>query len=119
MRRQHWLVETGLHYRRDVTFHEDATRMTKGAAGCILAMVHNLVLGLMVALQGPLIMMSQNRQTQQDRAQAASDFRVNLKNEVGIETLLREQAALRRNVDLRLARIEETIPPAVARRPAG
>jgi len=46
VRRQHWLVETGLHYRRDVTFHEDATRMTKGAAGCILAMVHNLVLGL-------------------------------------------------------------------------
>lgn len=46
VRRQHWLVETGLHYRRDVTFHEDATRMTKGSAGCILAMVHNLVLGL-------------------------------------------------------------------------
>jgi len=46
VRRQHWLVETGLHYRRDVTFHEDATRMTKAAAGCILAMIHNLVLGL-------------------------------------------------------------------------
>jgi len=46
VRRQHWFVETGLHYRRDVTFHEDATRMTKGTAGCILAMVHNLVLGL-------------------------------------------------------------------------
>jgi len=47
VRRQHWLIETGLHYRRDVTFHEDATRMTKGAAGRILAMVHNLVLGLL------------------------------------------------------------------------
>ena len=46
VRRQHWLVETGLHYRRDVTFHEDATRMTKGPAGYILAMIHNLVLGL-------------------------------------------------------------------------
>ena len=46
VRRQHWLVETGLHYRRDVTFHEDATRMTIGAAGPILATVHNLVLGL-------------------------------------------------------------------------
>lgn len=45
-RRQHWLVETGLHYRRDVTFHEDATRMTIGSAGRILATVHNLVLGL-------------------------------------------------------------------------
>jgi len=46
VRRQHWLIETGLHYRRDVTFHEDATRMTIGAAGRILATVHNLVLGL-------------------------------------------------------------------------
>ena len=67
----------------------------------------NLLLGLMVALQGPLIMMSQNRQTQQDRAQAASDFRVNLKNEVGIETLLREVASMRREVEKRLTRIEE------------
>ena len=47
MRRKHWLIETGLHYRRDVTFHEDATRMTKGAAGRVLAIVHNLVLGLL------------------------------------------------------------------------
>lgn len=46
LRRQHWLIETGLHYRRDVTFHEDATRMTLGHAAHILAIVHNLVLGL-------------------------------------------------------------------------
>jgi predicted transposase YbfD/YdcC len=46
-RRQHWCIETGLHYRRDVTFHEDATRMTIGAAGSILSIVHNLVLGLL------------------------------------------------------------------------
>jgi predicted transposase YbfD/YdcC len=46
IRRQHWLIETGLHYRRDVTFHEDATRMTIGPAGRILAMVHNLILSL-------------------------------------------------------------------------
>ena len=45
-RRKHWLIETGLHYRRDVTFHEDATRMTIGPAGRILATVHNLVIGL-------------------------------------------------------------------------
>lgn len=47
IRRQHWLVETGLHYRRDVTFHEDATRMTIGPAGRILSIVHDLVLGLL------------------------------------------------------------------------
>jgi predicted transposase YbfD/YdcC len=47
VRRQHWSIETGLHYRRDVTFHEDATRMTLGSAGSILSIVHNLVLGLL------------------------------------------------------------------------
>lgn len=47
VRRSHWLIETGLHYRRDVTFHEDATRMTVGAAARILSIVHNLVLGLL------------------------------------------------------------------------
>jgi predicted transposase YbfD/YdcC len=47
VRRQHWQIETGLHYRRDVTFHEDATRMTVGSAGCILSIVHNIVLGLL------------------------------------------------------------------------
>jgi predicted transposase YbfD/YdcC len=45
-RRKHWFIETGLHYRRDVTFREDATRMTIGASGRILATVHNLVIGL-------------------------------------------------------------------------
>lgn len=45
-RRSHWFVETGLHYRRDVTFREDATRMTIGSAGHILATVNNLVIGL-------------------------------------------------------------------------
>lgn len=45
-RRKHWLIETGLHYRRDVTFHEDATRMTVGHAARILSIVHNLVIAL-------------------------------------------------------------------------
>jgi predicted transposase YbfD/YdcC len=47
VRRQHWQIETGLHYRRDVTFHEDATRMTIGPAGSILSIIHNLVLALL------------------------------------------------------------------------
>ena len=47
LRRQQWLIETGLHYRRDVTFHEDATRMTIGNAPAILSIIHNLVLGLL------------------------------------------------------------------------
>lgn len=47
VRRAHWLIETGLHYRRDVTFHEDATRMTLGTAARILSIIHDLVLGLL------------------------------------------------------------------------
>lgn len=47
IRRGQWQIETGLHYRRDVTFHEDATRMTIGSAGAVLAIVHNLVLALL------------------------------------------------------------------------
>ena len=47
IRRSEWLIETGLHYRRDVTFHEDATRMTVGSAGSIWSILHNLVLGLL------------------------------------------------------------------------
>jgi predicted transposase YbfD/YdcC len=46
IRRMHWGIETKLHYRRDVTFHEDATRMTRGVAGRNLSIIHNLVLGI-------------------------------------------------------------------------
>ena len=46
IRRQYWLIETGLHYRRDVTFKEDATRMMIGSARRILASIHNLLIGL-------------------------------------------------------------------------
>jgi predicted transposase YbfD/YdcC len=47
VRRQHWSIEASLHYRRDVTFKEDATRMTKGKAGHILGTIHNLILSLL------------------------------------------------------------------------
>lgn len=45
-RRNHWGIETGLHYRRDVTFKEDALRMTIGDTGKIIACIHNLVIAL-------------------------------------------------------------------------
>lgn len=44
--RQYWGIESGLHYRRDVTLHEDATRLTVGHAGQIMAILNNLVIGL-------------------------------------------------------------------------
>jgi CRP/FNR family transcriptional regulator, cyclic AMP receptor protein len=68
--------------------------------------LYNLVLAILVALQGPLIVMSQNRQTIKDRAQAETDFRVNLKNEVGIETLVRELGAFQSETLKRLDILE-------------
>ena len=44
--RAYWGIENGLHYRRDVTFHEAATRLTLGQAGHNMAILNNLVIGL-------------------------------------------------------------------------
>jgi uncharacterized membrane protein len=66
----------------------------------------NLLLAILVALQGPLIVMSQNRQTLKDRAQAETDFKVNLKNELNIETILRELGEFRSETDRRLGDLE-------------
>lgn len=46
--RSYWGIENGLHYRRDVTLHEDKTRMTKHNAGRVMACLNNLVLGLLI-----------------------------------------------------------------------
>jgi CRP/FNR family cyclic AMP-dependent transcriptional regulator len=67
---------------------------------------YNLALAILVALQGPLIVMSQNRQTMKDRATAETDFRVNLKNEVGLEAIQRELSALRAETTKRLDVVE-------------
>lgn len=67
---------------------------------------YNLALAILVALQGPLIVMSQNRQSIKDRAQAETDFRVNLKNEVGIENIGRELSAMRAEMTKRLEILE-------------
>jgi CRP/FNR family cyclic AMP-dependent transcriptional regulator len=66
----------------------------------------NLLLAILVALQGPLIVMSQNRQSLKDRARADTDFKVNLKNEVNIETILRELGEFRAEANGRLANLE-------------
>jgi uncharacterized membrane protein len=67
---------------------------------------YNLALAILVALQGPLIVMSQNRQSTKDRATAETDFRVNLKNEVGIESLIREVGAMRAETNRRFEVLE-------------
>jgi CRP/FNR family cyclic AMP-dependent transcriptional regulator len=70
---------------------------------------YNLALAILVSLQGPLIVMSQNRQSSKDRATAETDFRVNLKNEVGIETLLREIGAMRAETNKRFEVLERSM----------
>ncbi|MFN0144426.1 MAG: ISAs1 family transposase [Mycobacterium sp.] len=42
-----WGIENGLHRCRDVTFHEDATKLTQGQAGRVMAALNNLVIGLL------------------------------------------------------------------------
>jgi predicted transposase YbfD/YdcC len=50
LKRKYWQIETGLHYRRDVTFHEDTTRMSHPHATRNLTTVHNTILSLFARL---------------------------------------------------------------------
>lgn len=55
----------------------------------------NLVLSMVAALQAPVIMMSQNRQSAKDRLDAAHDYEINLKAELEILSLHEKVDALR------------------------
>ncbi len=47
----------------------------------------NLLLSMIAAIQAPIIMMSQNRQAERDRFEAAKDYEVNLKAELEVLSL--------------------------------
>ena len=49
---------------------------------------------MIVGLQAPIIIMSQNRQGEKDRLRADLDYRVNLKNELLLSEVLRRLEAL-------------------------
>jgi len=55
----------------------------------------NLMLSMLAALQAPVIMMSQHRQTVRDRVEAQTDYAVNLKAELEIRALHDKLDALR------------------------
>ncbi len=55
----------------------------------------NLMLSMLAAIQAPVIMMSQNRQATKDRAQADSDYAVNLKAELEVMGLHEKLDAMR------------------------
>jgi uncharacterized membrane protein len=48
----------------------------------------NLVLNMITALQAPIIMMSQNRQSEKDRLRANLDYQLNLKNELLLSEII-------------------------------
>jgi predicted transposase YbfD/YdcC len=45
--RNHWRIENGLHYRRDVIFKEDAVRKKSLGGGQIMAALNNLAIGIL------------------------------------------------------------------------
>ena len=45
--RGHWSIENGSHYRRDVTFGEDASRIRKGSGPQVMAALRNVAIGFL------------------------------------------------------------------------
>ncbi|HSP62291.1 MAG TPA: DUF1003 domain-containing protein [Pyrinomonadaceae bacterium] len=77
----------------------------------------NLVMGVIAGLQAPIIMMSQNRQSEKDRLRADLDFQVNLKNELSLTEVLRrldvlESERLPHLFSQQNEKIEKLNPPA-------
>lgn len=50
MIRSHWGIENGLHYRRDETLREDWCHLKRGQAPRAMAVINNLIVGLVVRL---------------------------------------------------------------------
>lgn len=46
--RGHWAIENGLHYRKDKTLKEDACRLKRGEAAQVMAVINNLIIGLVL-----------------------------------------------------------------------
>jgi predicted transposase YbfD/YdcC len=46
--RGHWGIENGLHYRKDKTLQEDACRLRRGEAAQVMAVINNLIIGLVL-----------------------------------------------------------------------
>jgi predicted transposase YbfD/YdcC len=55
MLRSYWGIENSLHYRRDVTLHEDATRFSKDSAAHIMSIINNIVLALIAKAGYPFV----------------------------------------------------------------
>lgn len=67
----------------------------------------NLILSCLAAIQAPIIMMSQNRKEQKDRARSENDYQVNLKAELEIRLLHEKLDHLIINQNKRMLDIQE------------
>ena len=71
-------------------------------------MIHilmNLILACISSVQAPIIMMSQNRESQKDRLRSENDYLINLKSEIILEDLhikideiIKEQGLLKKEL---------------------
>jgi CRP/FNR family cyclic AMP-dependent transcriptional regulator len=75
----------------------------------------NLGLSALAALQAPIIMMSQNRQSAKDKLLAENDYQVNLKAEMEIGAMMRAQAEMM----ARLALVERMLARRAGEAPPG
>lgn len=69
----------------------------------------NLVLSFQAAFTAPIIMMSQNRQAERDRAEQQHDFDINIKAELEIEALHQKLDVLREVEILKLTGLVESL----------
>lgn len=67
----------------------------------------NLCLSTIAALQAPVILMSQRRQDEKDRIRDEMDYRINAKNEVIIEEILKRLDRMEHKTDKLIMRIHE------------
>ena len=51
--REHWGIENGLHYRRDVTMGEDQSRIRKGVAPQVMAALRNSIVHILCTTIAP------------------------------------------------------------------
>ena len=61
----------------------------------------NLILSCLAAIQAPVILMSQNRQSQKDRTKMEYDYSVNRKSEREIEKILKKLEKIERTLGKR------------------
>jgi uncharacterized membrane protein len=63
-------------------------------------LIFNTILAILAALQAPVIMMSQNRQESKSKLLAENDYQVNLKNELGIDSIQKSSAEVLQRIVL-------------------